>query len=353
MTNWLIQTPVPIFIDNSVWRSLSFNLENTFFDTLYKAVSSKDVVITYTDISKNEFFKHCDELLKEDQRKLEKLSTLKAVLGDRIKDLEGLATEITANHIWEKFEARFAPVNVSGPVDWQPIFKNYFELQPPFSAKKKNEFADAFNMAMLLNYMKNRLVVLASDPDFKAWANTQDKITHFYSTSAFTDEYLKLREHEFAGRVLAAIEQIKNEVASDLSKKYEDDYYFEVDSGDSEIESVYIPIFNVNSIEIVSTDSEHGTATVKMRFTGRADLDITSEVRLRDPVDKDYIFVGTNRNSGEVKIEAEVDVLLKFDDIARNFESYELDNDEFHAELFEIPADWETFLNRSDDWPEE
>lgn len=349
--SWFNKIPLPIFIDNSVFRNLHFNFNHASFETLKDASDAGDIQIVFTDIVKGEFVNHAETLLRDEEQKLKRMggfthSKFRAELDNIIAKI----SQQSGTSIWQDFLTIFKPKDINSPVSWNPVFDDYFALRSPFSVKKKDEFPDAFNLKMLENLKASHLVILSIDGDYVTWAKTQQNVAVFSKVNDFTDAYLKIRESLFSDVAVSAFDNLEAKIATQLMTEYSDTSNYDLIASHAEIDAADVTDLNLTSITLEAVDPQAFTATVKARFKGTANLEISCPVIVYDSVDKDEVYLGTNKRDADVSITIEATINLDIDETHPAQSSFEIEDVDFYSEDFEVPDDWTTSLDHDDDY---
>jgi PIN domain len=343
---WFTNVPVSIFIDNSAYRSMHFSLSSPVFSTLRKAVADGDIEIIVTEISRGEFVKHAEEVLREDEAKLRKCGAVRAFYQTEIESLTSKAKELTGNIAWEKYSTDFKVKSIDSDVKWQSVFQDYFSCKPPFTLQKKSEFPDAFNIKMLDSYAAPKLVIISSDGDYKAWIGQRQNISLFSSLNEFTDCYLKIKD-EVSKQASQAFNAIKAEVIEKLSDTYSDSSFYTVTCFHSEIELANVIDLHFVSTDLVAMNHEKKSAVFNVRLRGKATLDLSCPVVAWDSIDKEEIHLGSNSKSADIELEIQAVITVFINEADPTDSDFEITDDEIFAEDFEVPDSWTSFLDNA------
>ena len=255
---------------------------------------------------------------------------------------------LNGQSLWDLFAARFKVVNINSQVPWEGVFADYFSGTTPFSAKKKNEFPDAFNIKMLENRNPSRLVVISFDGDYRTWCSSRGNAVLLAEINEFTDTYLKLRDKVFSARALAALEKVKSNIIEELIGTYSDTDEYEINCGRSEIVWAEVKDLEIVESDLVAVDHDEQQAAFYLRLRGKTVIDLSCPVVAWDSVDKEEMWMGSNSRQAAIEIEIRTSVKVKLDQGAE-MDDFEIYFDELYAESFEVPDDWTSFLDRDGD----
>lgn len=345
---WFNKRPIQLFVDTSALVAIGFDLSHPAMTTIKRAIDAGDVQLVTTDILKGEFLKHSELQLQDEKDRLKRILTSRSIYGVEIEKIQKSIKDLTADQIWNVFLEEFKPKDINSRVEWQAVFKDYFDLKPPFSQKKRHEFPDAFNIKMIESLGDAKVVIISPDEDYSTWAIGRDNVTVFKHSSEFADTYLKLRDSHFSDLSLKGFESIRQSLIDRLKEKYSDNYHYTVTCSHSEVESGNVKDLHIVDFELAATDHVEEFAVFKIRLRGVSTIELSCPVVVWDSVDKEEIHMGSNSRSAEVEIEisATVTVFVNQDDPTQS--DFDLSEDDFYCEDFEVPADWTSFVDDPD-----
>ncbi|ABS45768.1 MULTISPECIES: PIN domain-containing protein [Yersinia pseudotuberculosis complex] len=277
---------------------------------------------------------HIKEALKGVNNFRRKAAILKEYNEDSIK---GLFVEIDENDLIAKalsafdgfIDASNALIVDMGKVDGNEIIDMFFNQKTPFSVKKPNEFRDAFSLLAIRSALKGqeKIYVVSSDPDHKAFCEENQKFVSVETLSALLDIYNKHNDQrskfveEF---LLRKKENIKKTIKEQLEQA---DAYNSSTWEDAELDS--FEVIEVGDFEpkIIHLDDE----SCQIIF------DVSVKL-LADVSGPDYVNGHYDKEDG---------VIYTFDTTARQEEeeqyfsveldlSFEADVDEFINDEFEL-----------------
>lgn len=350
--SWFEHRPISVFIDNSVFVRNHFNLTNSGFETIKKAVESGDIQIIYSKISEGEFLKHAEIVIRKEEEKIRSIGASRTAYSDDLKSLQEKIKSYNSEILWKWFVQEFKAVDITCDVDWRNVFEDYFASNPPFTAEKKKEFPDSFNTKMIEAHNSPRLAILSSDGDYASWIKESKEKILFSTLNDFTDSYLKLRDKAFADMATKAFDTLKVQINQKLQENYSDDYHYSLTASHSEIVAANVKELKIVDADLTATNSDDGFAVMKVRFRGKTELDLSCPVIVWDSVDKEEIHMGTNSRSTEIEIEINAVVTLFINKADPEDSDYEIEEDELYAEDFDVPDDWTSFVDQDEDHEE-
>ncbi len=346
---WFADGPVHLFIDTSCLVSMGFNFSHKGFVTIENGVSAGDLKVISTQILKGEFLKHAAAAIGSDLEKLGHLHAIRSLSADKITEIERVAKEATGQTIWGKFEAMFAPEDISRNVNWQGVFEDYFALRPPFTLKKKDEFPDAFNLKMIEGLNPARLILISSDGDFERWIAGRQNIVLYKKLNEFTDAYLKIRDPAFAAAAITGFRTLKDQILERLKDEYSADHHYSVNCYHSTVQSGEVTDLSVVSHTLTATDHEQEFAVFQVRARGTANLELDCPVVSWDSIDKEEIFHGSNQKTTDVDIDIEATVTIFVNQQDPTDSDFEISDSTIHAAEFDVPDAWVSFLDDAGD----
>lgn len=220
-------------------------------------------------------------------------------------------------------------------MDIGEVFRKYFKSEPPFcSGKKKEEFPDAFAIAQIEQWAKdkNRIVkVMTTDNDFDKLADKH--ITIVKDFDKFLDEQLKqVTEQQRLDKLdelyLLKSPQIDKELTDWINDEFDDDSVFFDLVNWMEIHDKNINFVKVLSkeYELISTDKDYLTIEVSAIVSYKISLNVDDEQSgIWDSEDKVMLF----REETTLELEQnDLDVTMKL--------RFNIINDEDYDEDFEV-----------------
>jgi PIN domain len=162
-----------VFIDTQAYVRERLDWQSKSCTRLKELVRSGHVQVLTTSITKSEVRNKIKENLANAKAALRKhdvvLSQLEST--DALTATDGDAAEAKLQALFDGFLNEIKAIEVPLSKDVDRIFDSYFQERPPFSAKKKSEFPDAFVVSSLQERAKlvgRKIYVVSADPDMAA-----------------------------------------------------------------------------------------------------------------------------------------------------------------------------------------
>ncbi|MCL1553165.1 PIN domain-containing protein [Xanthomonas nasturtii] len=278
---------------------------------------------------KRKIVEHIKDALKGINNFRRKAAVLKEYSDDSIKslfieinevDLEAKALAAFDNFI----DASNASIVDMSGVDGNEIIDMFFRQETPFSAKKPNEFRDAFSLLAIRSKLREqeKIYIVSADPDHKAFCEKNDRFVSVDTLSAFLDIYNKhsdQRSRFVEEFLLRKKEDIKRLIKEQLEQA---EAYNSSTWEDAELDSFKVLEVGDFEPEIIHLDDESCQITF--------DVDVKL---LADVSGPDYVNGHYDKEDG---------VMYTFDTVARQDE----EEQSFSVELdLSFEADAEAFIN--------
>lgn len=194
-----------LLIDTNIFVSKKFDVAQEYFTILTDLVSNEEVIVLYNDILLHEYKNNIDKMINVSTKIITAglkqtgslLSKYKPNEEKNNKEISKNFEKYWINNIKETFCGKFfqlSPKQIEISKDVDSIFKNYFEVMPPFENKneKKTEFPDAF-IAYSLKDWKDKnageeddVYIITQDKGMKCCCKSLD-IKTFDSLESFYD----------------------------------------------------------------------------------------------------------------------------------------------------------------------
>lgn len=243
--------------------------------------------------SKDEVHIVITEIVKQEVKSRIQKSLEKAKLHINQVKKEGRAASINPDHgplmklnvddeaqrIFEQFENFIKHGKVSvipySPVSIAEIFKSYFETTPPFGRKedKKHEFPDAFSLALLENWVKEKRTkcfTISRDNDIINY--NSDFLFNIKDPAKYLDgkaREVKEKDNKNAIKLIErSIDVHKDEIVQEISitliTRVEEDYTFSEYEGKSidEVENANVKDLEIDELLIISYSWDGGQKDV-------------------------------------------------------------------------------------------
>ena len=328
---------------------------NVFIDTEFFVKANLDfnsiTIKSFEELCEKNEFRHITStiVVKEVERKVteqikEALNGIKnfrrkaAVLKEYDDDnIRNLFSEINEADIQEKalsafnsfIEASKATIVDMSEVDLNEVIDMYFNKASPFSAKKPNEFRDAFTLLAIRSALRNdeKIYVISQDPDLKNFCEENDKFVIMEALSILLDNFNKHNDErtDFIERFL----ELKNkEIIKRLKEELESsEAYNHSTWEDSEIDSFEVMDIGEFEPRIIHLDDE--SCQITFDVTVKFSVEASGPDTANGYYDKEdgvlYTFDSTsNQEEEEKEFSVELDL------------SFEIDEDRFINDEFSL-----------------
>lgn len=188
-----------VFLDTTVFDQNSHNYSSTSFKRLAELVAENKVKIYLTQIIAREVESHIQEEIESTHLEITAILNRRRLLKNAehpsISSIfEGIDSVEVCTHLIEKFrywlsEMKSEVVPTDG-LSVDEVLDNYFAKKAPFSDKNKSEFPDAFNIAALNRWCKERkarMYVVSADGGVYAACKDDPLLSPVRSLPEFLD----------------------------------------------------------------------------------------------------------------------------------------------------------------------
>ncbi|WP_136148559.1 PIN domain-containing protein [Escherichia coli] len=263
---------------------MSLVTRNVFIDTEFFVKANLDfnskTIKSFEELCRNDEFRHISTtiVVKEVERKIiehiqEALKGInnfrrKAVILKEYEDdnIKNLFCEINETDIQEKALSAFngfmensnTTIVDMSKVDLNEVIDMYFDKKSPFSAKKPNEFRDAFTLLAIRSALgdNEKIYVVSEDPDLKGYCEDNDNFIIIGALNLLLDDYNKPND-ERTGFIERFLESKNEEIIQKLTEELETaEAYNSSTWEDSEIDSFEITNISEFEPKIIHLDDE-------------------------------------------------------------------------------------------------
>ncbi|WKA27824.1 PIN domain-containing protein [Bradyrhizobium roseum] len=213
-----------VFIDTQVWVKERLNWNSKSCNRLRELVRTRHVQVLTTSVTRSEVHSKIEEALQNARGAMDKHDVVLRQLNCA-SAMEALEAPDASAMLHERFDAYMQSLNaVDVPLskDVSQVFDAYFNARPPFSAKKKSEFPDAFVALSLQERARTigrQIYVVSGDADLKACCariseliavdNLSEVISRATVTKAIHDSILSFmqRNQQLEAKLIACLER--------------------------------------------------------------------------------------------------------------------------------------------------
>lgn len=318
-----------VFVDTSMYESNNFHFhqyvmgkfkdlcKERFFYLLMSPIVDREVKCHLIEKSADAF--HQLGALRKSAMILRNLPEL-----DHHVIFKDISSDAIENLLLKKFEvfkkeAVFHDVDLS-LASTQSVIDRYFNLEPPFSNKKKSEFPDAIILESLLTWAKNKEVsvfVLSKDGDMKNFCDGSDgMLIYIDSMEYFVD--LAVKSQASSKNIKFAEDQVESKI-DEIKEKIEDflqlyDYTSSSLDYDDEISDIEVYDIVVLKKSIVEVDESKAVFSFSIKFNVNANHSFTDMDRsVWDAEDKVYMFTASNSAHVKHDVYTKIYINMRFD----------------------------------------
>lgn len=320
-----------IFLDTQVYQSKNFDFSNEHIKKLVDLIDNDIVNLYITTITKNEIENHIKEKVSASRQYINNFKKYASILKNYdlyqpIWDRETIntaETEILENFNRFLTENKVQEIKVSGKYT-SDIFEKYFNGEAPFSAKKKDEFPDAFALYSIVDWAENNkelMHIVSGDNDLKNYCEDSEFMFHIESLEKALD-YINQHDavrYEFAQRLY---DDQQYEFLDYINEAISDKVaVLDIDVNDL-VEDVQIKNLYVNSIDDLAADPlvldlNENKLTIVFNVVIDMHITVNSIDPTRSPYDseeKEYLFVEYMEEEHEDIIRIPVELQLDIED---------------------------------------
>ncbi|WP_350253574.1 PIN domain-containing protein [Bacillus halotolerans] len=312
-----------VFLDTQVYQSKKFDFENNHLLKFLEYIEIGIVNLFITTVTRNEIECKIKEKVEDSRQYINKFKSQAGILKNY--DLyKPIWDDQTINDAETKILDNFKEFLIKYKVEEIPIsdectneiFQKYFNGQPPFSSKKKDEFPDAFALYSLSNWAKinNEIIyVVSDDKDLKAYCEDNEDMIYIKSLENALD-YINKHENE-----------VRYELVKRLydEQQYEFLNYINVEDLDIDVNDLVEDV-EINSLYVNSVDDDPLVLELnenKLTIVFNVVIDIHITVSSVDPTrspydseDKKYLFIKYEEEEHEDTIRIPVELQLDIKD---------------------------------------
>ncbi|MDX6154488.1 PIN domain-containing protein [Marinococcus sp. PL1-022] len=198
-------------MDTNIFRGLNFKFKSRFFQNVLNDLRKHDIKFLTTDIHKQEVEKKINDWIEENHL-TNKIVRSNKILNETEEQVDGwndieLKLEKNKKELIEHYKKSFHDLlnDLSARTlyvdDVRPasVFKSFFEIAPPFSTNKRNEFRDAFILYAIADFAINEkeiVHIISTDADFRNFFEENSNIKLHSSLDNWND-FLNRRERYY------------------------------------------------------------------------------------------------------------------------------------------------------------
>jgi len=284
---------INFFIDASVFRKYQFNLWKTNFYNLGIYCSEGRARHFTTEIALKELESNIEEIADEGIKNIVRCNSLLGFMKI-IRDLK--LTEIKRADIEKELKnSLYDYMRASGAsplkdsCDVKGVFAKYFQRKPPFSAKKKNEFPDAFILSTLNeNALKSdiKIYVISCDNDYSEINAEYKGLYYLPSLEKLLDTISSAFDNEgFIDQFNLWFEENIDFIKSDIMGEIENEEFY-LNDVNGTIDTKYIKRIDIVEKNII--DIEHDCDEEVININIKANCLIGFSITYDEPFSESY-----------------------------------------------------------------
>lgn len=273
-----------IFIDSDAIYKQGIKFEGRVLNKIKELGRSLLIEIYTSVVVKEEISSHILEQLSEAKDgwnqfagKIENLFESEACkdipeLQELEKRLEGL--DKAALLRWENFLKDSGAV-VLGPDEIcnTELLSLYFEIKPPFSAKKKEEFPDAISMLSLkqkISQSDDSVYVISNDNDLKEFCKNEPNLISLDNLSDFLDKYNSHNELSTAVRDL--IDKESKRISECIKEEFKNQDFSYRENYELEFHNMTVDQLMIRAAKVIEIEEGRASIDIDCEISGTAQI---------------------------------------------------------------------------------
>lgn len=363
-----------ITIDNSTLKGEGYRFfEGMLFQM--RQFKQSPVKVIQTDIVHNEAIKHISEEITKARSSIEqalrsankhlKIKPDQILQATDLLSVDGSDREVAEQRLIKFYNYVGAEKICSADlVELNVLMDMYFEEDAPFEAgkDKKNEFPDAIALLSIEKWAElNETNVIAVSQD-KGWKNFSQNSNRITVLASLSEALERFQPHNKVSSIIAHIREdsllseenhVLKEIESSLIDSIEgydifieadSQFYFEYDDVSASYleHELDVDQNGLTAIRIVRIDDEN--IVLKTGATVTVEVEANFDFSVRDPVDRDYVGMGSSVCKTTETYHTDILITLS-GDFAQDFEGLNVTEIEIletikHATFGEVEPDW-------------
>ncbi|HAT5009891.1 TPA: DUF4935 domain-containing protein [Serratia marcescens] len=317
-----------VFIDTEFFVKANLDFNSKTIKSFEELCEKNELRHITSTIVVKEVERKVIEQIKEALKGISNFRRKAVVLKEYDDDnIKGLFCEVNEADIQEKALSAFhgfietskATVVDMSKIDLNEVIDMYFDKASPFSARKPNEFRDAFTLLAIRSALRHdeKIYVVSEDPDLKNFCEENKSFVITNALSVLLDEYNKHND-ERTGFIEHFLEVKKEEIIQRLKEELEsaEAYNYSIWE-DSEIDSFEVVDIGEFDPKIIHLDDE--SCQITFDVTVRFNVEASGPDTLHGYYDKEdgvlYTFDSTsNQEEEEKEFSVELDLSLEIDE---------------------------------------
>lgn len=340
-----------LFIDASIYHSNNFQFLTKDLESLTRLLTAGQVTLLLTSITVSEVKRHLREQAKEAasaaQSFQQKGKVLRNIpLFENSIMFGGINASDIEDQLLEGFERFLSSVNIEilsvDMASADQVFENYFNVCPPFSIKKPNEFRDSFILETLKVYANDnnvRIHIVSLDKDMEAFCKENPQLIWSNKLGEVVNAVMHSARTAPAAFADQAYSVIKADVFGMVQEFLDEQRFGILDEVENGVQSFSVSVENLRSVNQRVFAADRTFAKYGVDF----DIDIIVEYFQMEPVNS---MVGLSRDYDETykfkkRFVKAVEVALALGFYEGDLESVEIEDWDVHLPNGDILWDYE------------
>jgi len=337
--------PIHVFIDSNVFIRFGFNFKSRPLLSLKMYSRLGHIKAVITEVNYREVIQHFKEHLLKIHINIEKLIRDLMTSGfDGQENLERLQELYCSTNrskmietglmLWDDYinscGIEILPIQ---NIDVKSILEKHFNLEPPFSEKKRHEFKDAFILDILAKFIdvnNIQLHIVTADNDYSLALKSDSIAIHGDIQSVLSlinEEYYKDSSRMISNFILSqsAKDKINDNIEGILLTDCSYDLLARDEVSDYDLDDAHINGYTIFSIENIDVDSAYASILLNVNATLSFSYEcLDPETAYWDQEENRYYYTHTI----DVKATHNVEKLFRVEiNLGSNDEPLELDID--------------------------
>lgn len=236
-----MSSPLHVFIDTSTFEELEFRWEGGLLGRLAREVAAGRVVIVTTTITKRELEGRIEHHAHHHHEALRQASKSATLLGEQPIPPPDDKRDEALKRMEKFFDEANAIVVDASKVDCQALVDRFFDVEAPFSNRKKREFPDAIAGLALEEWaVRNgvEIAVVSDDADWSGMVDTLESLEASRLGQAL--ERVAARHHESVEAIRSLVLESTELLRRELQGPVEDRWPVLIDKAEGEAEDILL-----------------------------------------------------------------------------------------------------------------
>lgn len=269
-----------LFFDSCIYHSNNYQFLSKDLESLGRLLKADQATLLFTTITVLEIKRHLREQASQAASAVQSLQQK----GKVLRNLPNFASSVMfdsvhvsdlARELINRFEKFLETPNVEvvsvNTVSADYIFNNYFEIRPPFSVKKPDEFRDAFVLEALKDYAQEnstRIHVVSTDSDMKEFCSENPQLIWSSKLGEVVNALMHSARAEPSVFADQAYSAVKNKVLDIVTEYLSEQDFGVLDESDKGIQGFSSGTTNLRSINqrVFSADRTSARYGVDFEF---------------------------------------------------------------------------------------